>query len=117
MSKEKAKSKSIEEILEIIQKYNFLLYQFIKENEEEFKSYLFNSITEQGYELYKKIKKGKERLGSFNFQYNIFNTNSNNNIIDENIYDNSLGNDLEEELELEDDNIKEVPNKKKKKKR
>jgi hypothetical protein len=47
----KEKGKSIEEILEIIQKYNFRLYQFIKENEEEFKSYLSNSITDQGYEL------------------------------------------------------------------
>ena len=109
----KEKGKSIEEILEIIQKYNFRLYQFIKENEEEFKSYLSNSITDQGYELYEKFKKGKERFGSFNFQYKIFDTNSNNIIIDENIHDNSLGNDLEEEFELEDDNNKEVVNKNK----
>ena len=99
----KEKGKSIEEILEIIQKYNFRLFQFIKENEEEFKSYLSTSITDQGYELYENFKKGKERLGSFNFQYKIFDSNPNNIIIDENMQD-SLGNDLEEEFELDDDN-------------
>ena len=75
LTKEKKKTK--EEILEIIQKYNFRLFQFIKENEEEFKSNLSTSITEQGYELYENFKKGKERLGSFNFQYKIFDSNPN----------------------------------------
>ena len=53
--------------------------------------------------LYENFKKGKERLGSFNFQYKIFDSNPNNIIIDENMQD-SLGNDLEEEFELDDEN-------------
>ena len=105
----KEKGKSIEEILEIIQKYNFRLFQFIKENEEEFNSYLSLSITDQGYELYENFKKGKERFGTFNFQYKIFDANSNNIIINDNSHQNiseSLGNDLdlEEEFEIDDDN-------------
>ena len=96
----KEKGKSIEEILEIIQKYNFRLFQFIKENEEEFKSNLSTSITEQGFQLYENFKKGKERLGSFNFQYKIFDPNCNINIININKND-TLGNDLiEEEFEM-----------------
>ena len=105
----KEKNKSVEEIMEIIQKYNFRLFQFIKENEEEFNSYLSLSITDQGYELYENFKKGKERFGSFNFQYKIFDANSNNIIINYNSHQNiseSLGNDLdlEEEFEIDDDN-------------
>ena len=105
----KEKNKIVEEIMEIIQKYNFRLFQFIKENEEEFNSYLSLSITDQGYELYENFKKGKERFGSFNFQYKIFEPNSNNIIINDNSHqhiNDSLGNDLEEEFEIEDDNIK-----------
>ena len=56
----KEKGKTIEEILEIIQKYNFSLFNFIKENEDEYNSYLSLSITDQGYELYENFKKGKE---------------------------------------------------------
>ena len=105
----KEKNKSVEEIMEIIQKYNFRLFQFIKENEEEFNSYLSLSITDQGYELYENFKKGKERFGTFNFQYKIFDANSNNIIINDNSHQNiseSLGNDLdlEEEFEIDDDN-------------
>ena len=48
----KEKGKTINEILEIIQKYNFRLFNFIKENEDEFNSYLSLSITDQGYELH-----------------------------------------------------------------
>ena len=47
----KEKGKTIEEILEVIQKYNFRLFQFIKENEDEFNSYLSLSITDKGHEL------------------------------------------------------------------
>ena len=103
----KEKGKSIEEIMAIIQKFNFRLFQFIKENEEEFKSYLSLTITDQGYELYENFKKGKETFGYLKFQYKIFDPNySDNNIINNHIYNKneSLGNDLEEEIELEDDN-------------
>ena len=103
----KEKSKSIEEIMAIIQKFNFRLFQFIKENEEEFKSYLSLTITDQGYELYENFKKGKETFGYLKFQYKIFDPNySDNNIINNHIYNKneSLGNDLEEEIELDDDN-------------
>ena len=103
----KEKYKSIEEIMAIIQKFNFRLFQFIKENEEEFKSYLSLTITDQGYELYENFKKGKETFGYLKFQYKIFDPNySDNNIINNHIYNKneSLGNDLEEEIELDDDN-------------
>ena len=99
----KEKGKSIEEILEIIQKYNFRLFNFIKENEEEFNSYLSLTITDQGYELYENFKKGKETFGSFNFQYKIFDPNCNINVINNYINKNDIGNDLEEEFEIEDD--------------
>jgi UV excision repair protein RAD23 len=103
----KEKGKPIEEIMAIIQKFNFRLFQFIKENEEEFKSYLSLTITDQGYELYENFKKGKETFGYLKFQYKIFDPNySDNNIINNHIYNKneSLGNDLEEEIELDDDN-------------
>ena len=99
----KEKGKSIEEILGIIQKYNFRLFNFIKENEEEFNSYLSLTITDQGYELYENFKKGKETFGSFNFQYKIFDPNCNINVINNYINKNDIGNDLEEEFEIEDD--------------
>ena len=99
----KEKGKSIEEILEIIQKYNFRLFNFIKENEEEFNSYLSLTITDQGHELYENFKKGNETFGSFNFQYKIFDPNCNINIINNYLNKNDIGNDLEEEFELEDD--------------
>ena len=67
----KEKGKPIEEIMAIIQKFNFRLFQFIKENEEEFKSYLSLTITDQGYELYENFKKGKETFGYLKFQYKI----------------------------------------------
>ena len=98
----KEKGKTIEEILEIIQKHNFRLFNFIKENEEEFNSYLSLSITDQGHELYENFKKGKETFGAFNFQYKIFDPNCNINLININKND-TLGNDLiEEEFEMED---------------
>ncbi len=99
----KEKGKSIEEILGIIQKYNFRLFNFIKENEEEFNSYLSLTITDQGYELYENFKKGKETFGSFNFQYKIFDPNCNINVINNYMNKNDIGNDLEEEFEIEDD--------------
>ena len=99
----KEKGKSIEEILGIIQKYNFRLFNFIKENEDEFNSYLSLTITDQGLELYENFKKGKETFGSFNFQYKIFDPNCNINIINNYLNKNDIGNDLEEEFELEDD--------------
>ena len=102
----KEKGKTIEEILEVIQKYNFRLFQFIKENEDEFNSYLSLSITDKGHELYEDFKKGKETFGSLNFQYKIFDPDFNNKIIiNDYIHKkNSLGNDLiEEEFELDED--------------
>ena len=99
----KEKGKTINEILEIIQKYNFRLFNFIKENEDEFNSYLSLSITDQGYELYENFKKGKETFGSFNFQYKIFDPNCNINVINNYINKNDIGNDLEEEFEIDDD--------------
>ena len=101
----KEQKKRIEEILEIIQKYNFRLFQFIKENEDEFKSYLSLPIKDKDFEVYENFKKGKENFGIYNFQYKIFDPNANiNSINDFTNKNDSLGNDIEEEYEVNDDN-------------
>ena len=101
----KEQKKRIEEILEIIQKYNFRLFQFIKENEDEFKSYLSLPIKDKDFEVYENFKKGNENFGIYNFQYKIFDPNANiNSINDFTNKNDSLGNDIEEEYEVNDDN-------------
>ena len=101
----KEQKKRIEEILEIIQKYNFPLFQFIKENEDEFKSYLSLPIKDKDFEVYENFKKGNENFGIYNFQYKIFDPNANiNSINDFTNKNDSLGNDIEEEYEVNDDN-------------
>ena len=108
----KEKKKSIEEILEIIQKNNFNLFQFIKENEDEFKSYLSSPLTKKDNEVFEDFKKGKENFGYYNLQYKVFdNDYDNKNSINENNLKinnyNNLGNDfIEQEYEIEHDNIK-----------
>ena len=108
----KDKKKTKDELLEIIQKYNFRLFQFIKENEDEFNSYLNSPLTKDDQINYENFKKGKENLGIYQIQYKIFDYDINNNIIDENINNNknhTLGNDLfeEEEYNINDnENIK-----------
>lgn len=105
----KEKKKTINEILELIQKYNFKLFQFIKENEDEFNSYSNLPLTEDDYAVFDDFKKGKEKFGIYNLQYHIFDYDiNNNNIINENNLNynkhNSLGNDIiEQEYEIEDD--------------
>ena len=105
----KEKKKTINEILELIQKYNFKLFQFIKENEDEFNSYLNLPLSKEDYAVFDDFKKGKEKFGIYNLQYQIFDYDiNNNNIINENNLNynnhNSLGNDiLEQEYEIEDD--------------
>ena len=101
----KEQKKRIEEILEIIQKYNFRLFQFIKENEDEFKSYLSLPIKDKDFEVYENFKKGNENFGIYNFQCKIFDPNANiNSINDFTNKNDSLGNDIEEEYEVNDDN-------------
>lgn len=111
----KDKKKTKDELLEIIQKYNFRLFQFIKENEDEFNSYLSSPLTKDDQINYENFKKGKENLGIYQIQYKIFDYDINNNIIDENIFkinnnkNHTLGNDLfeEEEYNINDnENIK-----------
>lgn len=105
----KEKKKTINEILELIQKYNFKLFQFIKENEDEFNSYSNLPLTEDDYAVFDDFKKGKEKFGIYNLQYHIFDYDiNNNNIINENNLNynkhNSLGDDIiEQEYEIEDD--------------
>ena len=103
----KEKKKTKDEIFEIIQKYNFSLFQFIKENEDEFNSYLSSSITKDDYKNYEEFKEGKEKFGIYNLQYRIFDYDNNNNnfinIIDKKISD-SLGNDV---IDKENDSDKE----------
>ena len=107
LSKEKEKKK--DEILEIIQKYNFSLFQFIKENEDEFNLYFFSPITSDDYKNYEEFKEGKEKFGIYNFQYRIFDYDNNYNsinIIDKKISD-SLGNDIiDKEDDIDNENIK-----------
>ena len=105
----KEKKKTKEEILEIIQKNNFRLFQFIKENEDEFNSYLSTPLSQEDKINYDAFKNGKENFGVYNLDYHIFyNENNNNNIINENIINknDSLGNDIiEKEFDSEDENI------------
>ena len=105
----KEKKKTINEILEIIQKNNFNLFQFIKENEDEFNLYMTSKITKNDYEIYEDFKNGKENFGIYNLQFRIFNYD-NNNIINNNIINidksDSLGNDvIEKENEFDDEEI------------
>ncbi len=106
----KEKKKTINEILEIIQKNNFNLFQFIKENEDEFNLYMTSKITKNDYEIYEDFKNGKENFGIYNLQFHIFNYDNNNNIINNNIINidksDSLGNDvIEKENEFDDEEI------------
>ena len=106
----KEKKKNVDDILEIIQKNNFRLFQFIKENEDEFNSYLSLPLTKNDYDIFEDFKNGKENLGIYNLQFHIFNYDNNNNIINNNIINinknDSLGNDIiEKENELEDEVI------------
>ena len=66
------KKKNIDEILKIIQKYNYKLYKFIKENDDEFKKCLSNPLEKSDYEIYEKFMQGKEYLGHYNLDYQIF---------------------------------------------
>ena len=75
-SKEKKQNK--DEILEIIQKYKFPLFQFIKENENEFNSYLASPISKEDYKTFEDFKEGKEKFGIYNLHYDIFNYDNNN---------------------------------------
>ena len=107
LTKEKKKTK--EEILEIIQKYNFRLFQFIKENEDEFNTYLNSPLSQEDKINYDDFKNGKEKCEIYYLNYQLFdNDKNNNNIINENIFNknNSLGNDIiEKEFDSEDENI------------
>ena len=107
LTKEKKKTK--EEILEIIQKYNFRLFQFIKENEDEFNTYLNSPLSQEDKINYDDFKNGKEKCGIYDLNYQLFdNDKNNNNIINENIFNknNNLGNDIiEKEFDSEDENI------------
>jgi len=102
------KKKTIQQILEILQKVNFKLFQFIKENEDEFNEYISIPIIKDDYELYTQFKKGEEKLGYYNLDYKIFDQDFNNNNIiiikKESDSKESLGNDLIEH-EIENDDI------------
>ena len=100
LSKEKKQTK--DEILEIIQKYKFPLFQFIKENENEFNSYLASPVSKDDYKTFEDFKEGKENFGIYNLHYDIFNY-YNNNFINNNLFsmknikEYSLGNDIIEQ--------------------
>lgn len=101
------KKKSVDEILKIIKKYNNKLYKFLKENEEEFKKCLSNPLVKEDYETFEKFKKGKDNLGHYNLDYKIFDENyEKNNVINESKNKNeSLGNDIIDFIDFENDNF------------
>lgn len=102
----KEHKKNNEDILKIIEKYNYKLYKFIKENEVEFKSYLLSPLVQKDYEIYEEFKKGKDNLGHFNLEYKIFeNDYEQKNCINLNNNKYELGNDIDE-IESENENIK-----------
>ena len=104
LSKEKKKSE--EEILKIIEKYNYELFKFIKDNEDEYKKNISLPIEKKDYETFEEFKNGKDNLGHFNLEYKIFeHDEKNNNCININYNKHeSLGNDIDE-FEVENDNF------------
>lgn len=107
LTKEKKKTK--DEILEIIQQYNFHLFQFIKDNEDEFNSYLFSPLSQEDKINYDDFIKGKEKFGIYDLNYQLFDNDKNNHniIIDHKLNKNdSLGNDIiEKEFDSEEEKI------------
>ena len=105
------KKKNINEILKIVQKYNNKLYKFIKENEEEFNKCLSNELTKEDYITFEDFEKGKDNLGYYNLDYQIFEDDyEKKNIINEikNKKD-SLGNDVDS-LDFENENVNDKNN-------
>ena len=100
LSKEIKKTK--DEILEIIQKKNFSLFQVIKENENEFNSYLSLPIIKDDYKLYEDFKDGKEKLGIYNLNSTIFDSNINKIENDEEDQEYDIGNKIKEDGNLKE---------------
>ena len=99
LSKEKKKSE--EEILKIIEKYNYELFKFIKDNEDEYKKNISLPIEKKDYETFEEFKNGKDNLGHFNLEYKIFEHDNNNFTDEENEIINKLkklGNFSDEEV-------------------
>ena len=95
------KKKSMDEILKIIQKYNYKLHKFIKENEDEFKKCLSNPLEKSDYEIYDKFIKGKDNLGHYNLDYQIFDDDyEKKNIINDNNKNNNINNFTDEENKI-----------------
>ena len=108
------KKKSMDEILKIIQKYNYKLHKFIKENEDEFKKCLSNPLEKSDYEIYDKFIKGKDNLGHYNLDYQIFDDDyEKKNIINDNNKkknkNESIGNDVDI-LDFENDSFNNLYN-------
>ena len=107
------KKKNIDEILKIIQKYKYKLYKFIKENEDEFKKCLSNPLEKSDYEIYDKFIKGKDNLGYYNLDYQIFDDDyEKKNIINDSKIKNkneSIGNDVDI-LDFENDSFNNLYN-------
>ena len=89
----KEKKKTKDEIFEIIQKNNFSLFQFIKENEGEFNSYFSSPIEKDDYMIFEDFKLGKENFGIYNLKYRIFDFDDKNYMCDND--DNNINNIIE----------------------
>ena len=93
----KEKKKTKDEIFEIIQKNNFSLFQFIKENEGEFNSYFSSPIKKDDYMIFEDFKLGKENFGIYNLKYRIFDFVGKNYMCDTD--DNNINNIIENDDE------------------
>ena len=89
----KEKKKTKDQIFEIIQKNNFSLFQFIKENEGEFNSYFSSPIEKDDYMIFEDFKLGKENFGIYNLKYRIFDFDGKNYMCDND--DNNINNIIE----------------------
>ena len=101
------KKKKINDILKIVEKYNNKLYKFINENEDEFNKCLSNELTKEDYIAFENFQKGKDNLGYYNLDYQIFDDDYEKKIIindtkKKNIKE-SLGNDVDS-LDFENEN-------------
>ena len=90
-----------------MEKYNNKLYKFINENEDEFNKCLSNELTKEDYIAFENFQKGKDNLGYYNLDYQIFDDDYEKKIIINDIkkknIKESLGNDVDS-LDFENEN-------------
>ena len=85
-----------------IQKNNFSLFQVIKENENEFNSYLSLPIIKDDYKIYEDFKDGKEKLGIYNINSRMFECDVNKIGNDEGDQEYDIDNQIKEDGNLKE---------------